>query len=43
MTIAPFLGDIGRMRDVVKHGIDIDIIIAATVHLGEWYLAHLVR
>ena len=27
----------------VQHSVDVDVVVAAAVHLGEWYLLHLVR
>ena len=40
MAVAPFDGRCYRVIDGVLCYIDIDVVVAATVHFGEGYLAH---
>ena len=40
MTVAPKNGSLGGVGNRIAGGVDIDIVIAASMHLDEWYLAH---
>jgi hypothetical protein len=41
MAVAPEDGSLDGVGDGVPHGIDIDIVVAAAVHLGEMDFRHI--
>ena len=43
VTVAPIFSSRRRVGYWVLHGVDIDIVVAASVHLGEWHYLHFVR
>ena len=44
MPVAQLHGGRSRIRQVILHRIDVDVVVAASVHLGESYLvAHLLQ
>ena len=41
VAVAPENGCLGWIGDGMLHGIDIDVVVSAAVHLGEFDLVHL--